>query len=132
MKKLFLPESLSGEGGIYFSIISPITECSILTRYYHTDDFPRGRLERGSWRSDSRDRVLYLEKGKVRTDERVTGRPLRHVLYAETPSSCGRYLSSEEDKSYFASSTLLPPHPSTLTPTSKVIGASSMIFTPLK
>lgn len=46
-KKLFLPESLSGEEGIvYFSITSPITERSIFTRYHHTHDSPRGRLER--------------------------------------------------------------------------------------
>lgn len=58
MKKLFSLESLSREEGIvYFPIISPITECSIFTRYYHTRDFPHGRLERG----DHGDQIRGIE-----------------------------------------------------------------------
>lgn len=63
---------------------------------------------RGSWRSDSRGRVLHLEKGLNRQKGHRTTLKTCTLLYVATPSSRGRYLSSEVDKSYFASNTLLP------------------------
>jgi len=65
---------------------------------------------RGSWRLDSRDRVLHLEKGSNRQKGHRTTLKTCTLLHVATLSSRGRYLSSEKDKSYFATSTLFSPH----------------------